>query len=184
MRILLEGLTGTGKSSTIAALRRLGLAPALVVPEEETFGDFMDELADGTKDDAFRLRRLEAIRHRVRHEPSFLLERFHVSYYALLPRWALYEAIDAELADLGVTLVLLRIDEARLRSRSLLREEHGRTDWQSLGEHFGSEEKALAALRDSQRRRVDALALTRLRTITIDTGAQDWDAYARQIAGA
>jgi hypothetical protein len=184
MKILLEGLTGTGKSQTIAALSRLGLVPPLVVPEEETFGDFMEELTDPSKDDAFRLRRLEAVRPRLRQEPSFLLERFHVSYYALLPRWPLYAAIDAELADLGVTLVLLWIDEPLLRSRSLLREEYDGADWQALVQHFGSEDNALAALRLSQQRRFEALARTGLRSMTIDTAAKDWDAYARQIAAA
>ncbi len=184
MKILLEGLTGAGKSQTIGALRRLGLAPSLVVPEEETYGEFMDELDDGSKDDAFRLRRLAEVRDRVLADPggSFLLERLHPSYFALLPKWSLYDDLDRALAEAGTTLVLLHVGEDRLRARSLMREEYGHTDWQSFVAHFGSEEKALSALRGSQQRRFEVLGLTRMRTVTIDTGDKAWDDYARQIA--
>ena len=41
--IILEGVTGAGKSSTIRALR--SLASFDLVDEEETFGDFMAEFS-------------------------------------------------------------------------------------------------------------------------------------------
>lgn len=179
MRVVLEGLTGTGKSSTLAAMSRLGLVPKLVVPEEDTFGDFMTEMEAGN----VSLHRLEAAMERVRGEPAFLLERFHFSYYAMLPEWDRYAALDARLAEAGVRGVLLTIDEALLKPRSLMRAEYKDSDWQGFSDHFGSEEAALAALRTSQARRVEALAKTRMTWTAIETGSRDWEAIARAVAG-
>jgi hypothetical protein len=177
VKVILEGLTGAGKTHTIAAMRELGLAPATVVPEEETFGELMDEL-DGPVDPAHLVRRLTAVCARLGDD--FLLERFHLSYYALVPDWSHYAAIDAHLATLGVSLVLLGVGD--LRGRSLLRAEHGHTDWQHFAERYGSEENALAALDASQARRFEALRLTALRHLVIDTEARAWHDYARTIA--
>ena len=173
VKVILEGVTGTGKSSTIAALAR----PPLVISEEETFGELMDET---TREPAVFLRRLDAVCTRLEQErpAGFLLERFHLSYFALEPTWSSYREIDARLVDLGVSIVLLVVPEERLRDRSLMREEYGATDWQGFVMHFGSEEKALEALRVSQARRIEALSLTLLRSTVIDTSAKDWPAYA------
>jgi hypothetical protein len=184
MKTILEGVTGTGKSHTIAALRRLGLAPPVVVDEEETFGDVMSELAEGTKADGVFVRRLVSVLGRLNAEkhPSFLLERFHLSYYALAPEWTRYDDIDRRLADLGVSLVLLVVDDDSLRARSLCRAEYGGQDWQDFARLYGSEAKALTALRDSQHRRLEALAKTRLRHLTINTGDRMWDDYAKTLS--
>ena len=186
MKILLEGLTGTGKSQTLAAMRRLGLLPELVVREEETLGEVMDEIDGEIVDPSKLTRRLASVCARLEREPanarSFLLERFHLSYYALAPTWAFYDDLDARLFALGASIVLLVVPEADLRTRSLLREEHGGTDWQGFCAHFGSERSALDALRASQDRRIEALARSRLPHTVIDTSAKAWDAYARAIA--
>ncbi len=184
MRIILEGLTGTGKTHTLAALERLHLAPPLVVPEEETFGDLMAELATAPLEPDVLVRRLRTVCAGLPPDRSrgFLLERFHFSYFALVPDWSLYDALDRELADLGVSLVLLTLPESSLETRSFRREEHGGTDWQSLAVHYGSEQAAMDALRASRARRLDALAHTRLRHLVIDTQEKDWDRYARAIA--
>jgi hypothetical protein len=184
VRLVLEGLTGTGKSSTIAALGRLGLAPACVVSEEETLGDAMDELPpDGRVGPSFT-RRLEAVIARLERErpPAFLLERGHLSYVALVPRWELVDAFDARLGDLGARLALLVVPDQALAARSLLREEYGGADFQAFAERFGSVAAALEALRVSQARRVDALARTRLPHRTFDTSSKDWDRVARDVA--
>lgn len=179
MRVILEGLTGTGKSSTLATMKRLGLLPALVISEEETFGDFMTELEGGSAN----LARLDAVAARALSEPAFLLERFHLSCYALLPEWDRYAAMDARMAEAGVRGVLLTIDDALLRPRSLMRAEYNDTDWQHFAEHFGSEDAALEALRTSQARRVEAIAWSKMRWTRIDTSEQDWNATARATAG-
>lgn len=184
MKIILDGLTGTGKSSTIAAMRRVGLAPELIVPEEETFGDLMDEIAGGRLEGARFVHRLETITTRleVEHPCNFLLERFHVSYFAQVPTWTHYRDIDLRLADLGVAIVLLMVPDAVLKERSLLRQEYGGKDWQGFATRYGSEVSAIEALRRSQDLRLEALTLTRLPHLTINTTDRLWDDYARTIA--
>ena len=139
VRLILEGLTGAGKSQTLAAMGRRGLLPSVVVSEEETFGDIMEEIDAGPIASAFLVRRLASVIARVDTTPSFVLERFHLSYYALAPTWSHYAWIDDALVAANVALVLLTIPEADLRVRSLLRREHGGADWQAFGARFGSE---------------------------------------------
>ncbi len=184
MKIILEGLTGTGKSSTLAAMHRAALTPALVVPEDDTFGDLMDELARGPLDTSRLTHRLDAITTRLERErpPEVLLERFHLSYYAQVPDWARYRELDLRLADLGVSLALLVVPDAVLKARSLCRAEYGDTDWQGFVAHYGSEHNAIEALRRSQDRRLEALTRTQLPHLTVDTSGLDWDTYALTIA--
>jgi hypothetical protein len=68
MRLVLEGLTGTGKTQTLAALRRLRALPAAFVPEEETFGDLMDEIDSGAAPPEFLVRRLVAACERLERD--------------------------------------------------------------------------------------------------------------------
>lgn len=179
--IILEGVTGAGKSSTLGAL--LGAAPDTfeVFREEETLGEVMDELRDPSLDDEARCRRMppivEALTSRRR---PFLLERFHPSYYALMPRVQLYDAIDAALHRLEAGLVLLHVPEKRLEERSFARAEN--PEWASgMASWFGSASAAIAAIRASQDRRLEYLQHTRLPSLMIDTTAKDWNAYATQI---
>jgi hypothetical protein len=184
VRLILEGLTGTGKTQTLAAMKRLGLLPPVVVSEEETLGEVMDEIATDPTDVRHLLRRLTAVHAQLPTTPSpgFLLERFHPSYFALLPVWSYYDALDAELATMDVSTALLTIDPRELRDRSLCRREHDGADWQGFAARFGSEDKALDALRASQDRRFDALARSRLKSRIIDTGGMEWERYARSLA--
>jgi len=184
MRVILEGLTGAGKSSTIAAMRRLSLLPGFFAPEEETLGEVWDEIQADAIEQKPLVRRLDAVIARLHAEKpdSFLLERFHFSYFSLVPTWSHYDAIDSALHALGVTIVLLTIPEEKLRERSLMRREHGGTDWQGMISHFGSEAAAIEQLRASQERRLEALAKTRLPAVTIDTSSEDWESVARAIA--
>jgi hypothetical protein len=184
LKIILEGLTGTGKSQTIAAMRAMALLPELTLSEDETFGDLMAELSAGRHSSATLIRRLVAITDLLQREQpaSFLLERFHLSYYAQVPIWSHYEALDHQLAAIGTSIVLLTVPDAMLQKRCLLREEYGGSDWQDLSVRFGSEERALEVLRSSQQRRLEGLSYTRMRYITIDTTEKTWDAYARVIA--
>jgi len=63
---------------------------------------------------------LARVRERV-PAAGFVLDRFHLSWYAALPNWRLYEAMDEGLARLGGRLVVVgrdpRIDEALARTR-------------------------------------------------------------------
>jgi thymidylate kinase len=185
--LILEGLTGTGKSSTIEALRARGIH--VWFDEVATFDDHMDRwLEQPAMPAAERTQRLDsildhisAVAPRRANDTTSIIERFHLSYFALDGDWSIYDGIDERAANLGIRLVLLDVPDDALAKRCLYRQEYGHTDWQSLGDIYGSEQAALEALRCSQQRRRDALGKTRLPSLTIDTTAMDWAAYADRI---
>ncbi len=112
-----------------------------------------------------------------------MLERFHPSYFALLPDWSLYQEMDRELAEEGFVLALLTIPDEALAARSLFRVDRTDTKWShEMVEYFGSEEAALQGIRASQQRRREVLERTVLPTLVIDTAARLWRSYAQQIA--
>ena len=191
--LILEGVTGAGKSSTLAALSRCASRPpwleaAHLIAEEETLGELMaEDLQDPSRSVAERTARLTRILALVSAAPAdaaFLLERFHLSYYALQPDWAPYVAMDAALAALGFRQVLLTIPEAEIRRRSLHRVDRAEEAWaEGMIGYFGSEAQALDALLASRARRLECCAWTRLPTLILDTSTMEWDEVARQIAG-
>jgi hypothetical protein len=191
--LILEGITGAGKSSTLAALARCRSRPpwleaARIVPEEETLGELMaEDLQDPARSVTERIARLTRVLAQISAAPpgapGFVLERFHLSYHALQPDWTPYLAMDAALAEQGFRQVLLTIPEAEIRRRSLHREDRVEEPWaQGMIDHFGSEDLATAALMASRKHRLDCCAWTRLPTLVIDTSAMEWDDYAQQIA--
>jgi hypothetical protein len=191
--LILEGVTGAGKSSTLASLARCPTRPswlesARLVSEEETLGELMaEDLEAPARSVAQRIARLTRILALVSaappDSPAFLLERFHLSYYALQPDWTPYVAMDAELAEQGFRQVLLTLPEAEIRRRSLHRADRTEEPWaQGMIDYFGSEDLALEALVASRTRRLDCCAWTRLPTLILDTSAMDWDDCARRIA--
>lgn len=194
MRILIiEGVTGAGKSETLRALGRqpafaAGLGPGRVISEEDTLGEVMDEIAQLGGPPARHVWRLDRVlaalerESKAAPEARFVLERLHLSYYALLPDWELYVPHERALERLGCASVLLTIDPAALAARSLDRADRRETDWtEGMIAHYGSRDATLAEIARSQQRRLDALTLTRLPTLVIDTTGQAWDDYAREI---
>jgi hypothetical protein len=191
--ILLEGITGAGKSRTLAALQAQPDFPALlgagrIFPEEETFGELMDELGEPGADPRWLCRRLGATLDTLRALPAgaqpvgYVLERFHLSYYALLPEWALYQSFDAALQALECGLVLLDYQEGEAERRSLDRPDRAAEGWRAgMVAHYGSLERALTAIAASRERRRACPALTALPTLILDTSAMTWDAYAARI---
>jgi predicted ATPase len=191
--LILEGVTGVGKSSTLAALARCGERPpwleaARLVPEDETLGELMaEDLQDPSRSVAERTARLTRILALVREAPpeapAFLLERFHLSYHALQPDWTSYVVMDAELAERGFRQVLLTLPEPEIRRRSLHRVDRAEEGWaDGMIAYFGSEAQALEALVASRTRRLECCAWTRLPTLVLDTSEMDWADVARKIA--
>ncbi|HEY9841586.1 MAG: hypothetical protein ACAI44_08975 [Candidatus Sericytochromatia bacterium] len=185
--LILEGLTGAGKSSTLAELKTLIEASGQrlkIFYEEESFGELMEELAVAGGTFAGLCHRLEEILERLPELSAdwVILERFHPSYYALCPDWELYRQIDDRLAQLQTRLVLLSYPEALAHARALYRSEREAEGW-SAGfiARYGSETLALDALHSSLRLRAEAVSLSRLQTLTIDTSDQDWQGAARRI---
>ena len=116
---------------------------------------------------------------------GFVLERFHLSYYALLPDWELYAGFDERLARLNCLTVLLSIPEQDLARRSLDRKDRAGTSWtEDMITHFGSRESVLGAVIQSVRRRREAARMSRLPLIEIETGSGSWSDYASEIVEA
>ena len=197
MRILIiEGVTGAGKSETLRALGRqpafaARLGSGRVISEEDTLGEVIDEIAQLGGPPARHVWRLDRVLAALERESKtapgarFVLERFQLSYYALLPDWELYAPHERALERLGCVSVLLSIDPTALAGRSLERADRRGTDWTAgMIAHYGSRDATLAAIARSQQRRLDALTLTRLPTLVIDTTGQAWDDYAREILAA
>lgn len=184
--VIIEGLTGAGKSSTIAALQEVGAKVAF--DEDATFGEYMNEwLSNPQMPVELRARRLLHVLDSVsnptrRSDPGVhIIERFHLSYYAIDGEWSFYDLIDERASELGITLALLDFSDDCVPARSLYRNEYGGADWQSLINIYGSEELALQALRLSQHRRREALTRTRIRNVVINTEQMAWCEYAKTI---
>ena len=190
--IILEGVTGAGKSQTMRALQAHPAFPALlaggpIFPEEDTLGEFMDELRDPAIAPAQRYARLIRVLDNLERAAAgahgrlgYLLERFHPSYYALVPEWQLYDAIDGRLRGLNATVVLLIAAPEQLERRALDRVD--RQGWsEGMIAYFGSRQAANQAIAESQQRRRACARLSRLPTIEIDTTAMEWPRYAEQI---
>jgi hypothetical protein len=113
---------------------------------------------------------------------GFLLERFHFSYYALLPEWDLYASFDARLAQLNCVTILLQIPEQDIADRCIDRKDRATTTWSDdIITYFGSRRAALEAVVRSTNRRREAAYRSRLPVLEIDTRAQLWEVYANKI---
>jgi hypothetical protein len=180
--LIVEGLTGSGKTSTINALQ--SMASFALVREEETFNDFMTELQEDSDVAASRanarmsliLRRIETTRQ------NTLLERFHFSQIALGSDWSHYRDLNDRCRRLGCAVAVLHIPRRLLSSRSLYRTEYGGEDWQSLTQYHGTEESALRALEDTQNLRIEAVKQSGLPHRIIDTSEKAWPEHAAEIA--
>jgi hypothetical protein len=193
-RVLIEGVTGAGKTQTLHALLRHPRFPRLlgtgrVFTEEETLGEVMSELEQPEVPKHVHLRRLRSVLGILREGAStsgsswgFVLERFHLSYYALLPEWHLYSELDQQLVDLDCTTVLLTMPDSVIHERSLARVDRKDTPWEKeMTEHFGSESAAIEAITESQERRRAAARLTGTTVHEMSTLARDWSGYADAI---
>lgn len=180
-RWLIEGVCGTGKSSMIAALtehlRSMGQEP-LVITEDDTFGELMAELQQPSEwPICWRLDKVlnELPAQLLQHE-TCILERFHPSYYAQVPKLSRYQAYDQSLASLGFTLMLLDLPDESLRERSLYRWEREAENWIAGNIAFyGSEAQAIEAFQISQQRRREYARLTQMTVHILDTTSQDWE---------
>ena len=185
-RLILEGVSGSGKSSVLRRLRRTAaFRGALVLTERETFGELMGELRRNPLERQHFLRRLDACMKKLERLPrgrACLVERFHPSYDALVPDWTLYRALDRRLAKLGFKLAVLRIPESELSRRSFARVDRS-AGWRvGMNEYFGGRAAALRALQRSQRCRLTVMRRTELPCRVFDTRDQDWARIASALA--
>ena len=199
--IVLEGVTGAGKTQTLRALAAHPAFAALVrcgrvFPEEDTLGPFLAEFsnpqrgADGRDAQLRRvvagLRRSSSVaRDRYGAGYGYVLERLHPSAYALMPDRDRYDPFDHVLDALNAKVVLLGIADDEIERRALTRVERrhtrGATRVAELTDAFGSRERVAEAIAAAQARRRAYATLSRLPFLEIDTTAMAWDAYADQI---
>ena len=183
---ILEGITGSGKSSTLAALAerrdfQIMLGRGEIFSEEVTFGDFMQE----SREDPYSIVRLETTLAKIEHEARrdtryvYVLERFHFSYNTFAHEWSIYHSIEKRLNVLNCGVILLTIPEEQVLARSLDRADMVGTDWvEQMVAFFGSYEAAVTGIVESSRRRRDDVRSSILPSVEIDTSSSDWNAYA------
>lgn len=184
MNIIIEGLTGAGKSQIISHLKKNHQVHDFqIIYESETFGELLDEL-DSEKSDKEKIYRLYNCLEQIKKYPQqkFILERFHFSYFPFLNDWKLYEAIDQELKDLNFMIILLTYNEVLIEQRALNHQDVLNANIQeALLEYFGSKENALAAYKQSQDKRIECLKYTKLPHLMMDTSDMKWEEYAEEI---
>lgn len=189
-RLIIDGVSGAGKSQTLAALKSQlePVLPGTFIYEEETLGEFMgEELPRNDLTGREKCWRLDAVMQKIEaagrgKQPFWVIERFHPTYYALMPEWQLYDQIDARLAELGFGLVLLKLPEQELGGRSLYRKDRDPNQWASgMIDLYGSEAGVIEAFSASQQRRLECLGRTRLPYLEIDTSSMAWETFAARI---
>lgn len=182
MNLIIEGLTGSGKSQILLELKHV-LVDYQIFYEADTFGDFMLEVesTNYTTDYIYRLKNcLRNLKNKI--DSKYILERFHFSYYPFLSDWSLYKEIDHELYGLNFMTIFLTYDESLLETRAL---NHfgilNSIGVETVIEHFGSKENALNAYKESNKKRKECLNFSKLPYVEIDTTAMTWNQYAEII---
>ena len=180
--LLVDGVTGAGKSTVIARLREL-LPGVSIIPEEETLGDLMDLIQDPAWRAHPRFEALERIMTRLeRGNETFIVERFHSTAFALFPEWRLLAPFDERLARLGAVQVLLTYRDVLAEERAIERPDRRDVSWANgMDQHYGSRAAAIDAVVRSNAKRVEQLSLSRLPFLHLDTSEGQWMQYARTI---
>ncbi len=186
MKIIIEGLTGAGKTHLVSALKKHfeNLNQNLkIIYEEETFGELIEDLEKAHLNDFQRCLRLKKVLSETDiSEKNILLERFHLSYFVFMPDWEFYREIDKKLSENNFKMILLHYDQNLFEERALKRVDMQNTTWtDDTIAYWGSVEKAMEAYKVSQQRRIDCLKLTSLPTLKINTSRMKWDKYLAEI---
>jgi predicted ATPase len=188
--LIIDGITGAGKSSVLREVRtRLEASPegseTHFIFEEETIGELMTQVKDPTWRAAPTFEALERVLDRmeqglsVHPDRKYIVERFHLTAYALFPEWQWLERFDARLARLGAAQVLLSYPEHLAERRAIERVDRQDEQWaQGMDAWYGSRAAALEAVLQSQRNRWNGLRKSALPFLHLDTRAAEWPRYA------
>jgi hypothetical protein len=190
--LILDGVTGAGKSSILRELVGFFSTSLQVISEDQTLGNVLSDSRRWDTGLPITFPQAEAVLDALRADESLpedarepsrtILERFHPTYYSFFPDWALYSGMDTELHRMGARMVLLSIDPRAMPSRVLERPERAGTDWvQGMIDYYGSSDQVIAAAVASQERRHEMVARTEIPTLVIDTTGMDWSQYASQV---
>ena len=188
--LIIDGITGAGKSSVLRHLRaRVEASPegaaTHFIPEDDTLGQLMDQVRDPAWRASPTFEALEAVLKRLERELAaeparrFVVERFHLTTYALFPKWELLRGYDERLARLGAAQVLLSYPEALAERRAIERVDRVEENWaQGMDAWYGSRAAALEAVLQSQRRRWEGQRESLLPFLHLDTREADWARYS------
>jgi thymidylate kinase len=191
--LIVEGVTGAGKSSLIRALQAAcpgspGAIGLRVIDEDATLGKLMSDVSTPAWRASPTFPALDAALETARRWRAetpgalILLERFHLTPYALSVPWPALDRYDRALAELGAVHVLLDYPPALVEERSIRRVDRSDEEWASpMIAQYGTLEAAVRAVRRSQERRRSALTRSRLSFLHFDTSGQRWQAYASTI---
>ncbi len=185
--IIIEGISGAGKSKVISEIKKIMAGRPTekleVIHETRTYGELMDELKDASRTDRDRCERLDSVCELIACETGkfFIIERFHPSYYAVMPDRALYEKIDSQMAAMGFKLALLSYRDENLRERAFNHADGGPGLDERIEKYFGGASAAMDKFVDSKRKREEYLKLTRMEHIVIMTDEMNWHEYAVRI---
>lgn len=191
--IILEGVPGAGKTETLKALQAHPtfwelLGEGRVFMEEETLGNLAavaKEVRSLTSLDKAQLnRRMRQVIEEIVQEPcksglryGYVLERFHPSYFAVVPRWELYQEIDDALYSLGCKFVLLHYDPSKVE-QGFRESGDGQAELTSCSSFGGATAPDSATYQEQLRA---CLQLSKLPTMVIDTTQAAWHNYAAQV---
>ncbi len=184
--LIVDGVTGSGKTSTIQWLMSRHGSSITFISEDQTLGSIMEDIRDTEWRAHPRFPALESVLDRIEREIAdepnrlFLIERFHLTSYALFPIWDCFRTYDNRLRKLGSAIVLLSYPTELAEQRSIMCFE--REKWaESMDEWYGSREKAIKAVQLSQGFRFEALSHTSLPFLHVDTRNKDWLRYSATI---
>jgi thymidylate kinase len=189
--LIIEGVAGTGKSTLLSTLKNSSLLRELspgfqIIDEDQTTGDLVSELQDDTLTERQRCHRLYQLLPKIKEAKAknqfLILERFHPTYYALMPDCELVDEFDKELAELGFGLILLDVPDYAIVNRSFFRPEMESQNWQKvLIQLYGSQKDAVKAFIASQENRRNFCIKTKMPVLQINTVEKSWQQYHDQV---
>jgi hypothetical protein len=189
--LIIEGIAGAEKTTIFKSLQThdgfLKYAPKISVFEEEkTLGNLVPELRDSKMSDLDRCDRLwsvlQIVEAKLERGDFVVLERFHHSYYALMPRWELVEQIDKIICDLDFACVFLDYLPSFVEERFFYRPEMHNDGWTTgLEEWYGSKQAAIEACLESKSNRLKSLKLSNIPTLKLNTMNKDWGKFCDKI---
>jgi hypothetical protein len=184
--LIVDGVTGAGKTSVLGELRRQWSGDIEFIEESNTLGDLMNQIRDPVWRANPTFEALDTVLARLDRtlaaEPQrhIVVERFQLTAFALFPDWSYYERFDERLRELGAVIVLLTFPPEQAEVRAVRRID--RDPWDTgMDAWYGSRLQAVEAVVDSQCRRWEGLSKTRLPFLHIDTRDQEWRRYAATI---
>lgn len=196
MRIILEGVTGSGKSSVFKELRLKQIKlNTLVLSEYYTLRTFekmankseyvFDQLLSfiELQDQLFFEAQLDKTSNGQQQKISVCFEGFHLNAYSReLISEDEFIRIDQRLKKLGFKTVFFELPETLLKKRCI--EEtlmYRKSGWKNYIEALGGNEKALKIFTERQLLMIEKLQGVAGEVLRIDTSEKDWEYYTKII---